>query len=275
MADTREPCKVTLEAASSSFAVHANSATCARACRRPLMLLPALLLPLFASAAAATAPSAPITVTGHAWAPFISPMGEPFRAHSPTDDTLADWFAQADRNHDAVLTVDEMVADAARFYSLLDSDHNGEIDPDEIANYEWEVAPDIQIMSKTRRAPGDASAPPRHEDAADDSGDRRSRSAAHDTYLAGSGGLQGAARYGLLNIPEPVAAADSDFNRGISLAEFEQAAVARFALLDRAHSGRLTLAQLQAMRPAITVNRHKKRATDAADTRVGNPLPGN
>ena len=36
---------------------------------------------------------APITVTGHAWAPFISPMGEPFRAHSPTDDTLADWFA--------------------------------------------------------------------------------------------------------------------------------------------------------------------------------------
>ena len=114
---------------------------------------------------------------------------------------------------------------------------------------------DIQIMSKTRRAPGDASAPPRHEDAADNSGDRRSRSAAHDTYLAGSGGLQGAARYGLLNIPEPVAAADSDFNRGISLAEFEQAAVARFALLDRAHSGRLTLAQLQAMRPAITVNR--------------------
>ena len=119
------------------------------------MLLPALLLPLFASAAAATAPSAPITVTGHAWAPFISPMGEPFRAHSPTDDTLADWFGQADRNHDAVLTVDEMVADAARFYALLDADHNGEIDPDEIANYEWEVAPDIQIMSKTRHAPGE------------------------------------------------------------------------------------------------------------------------
>ena len=128
------------------------------------MLLPAILLPFLASAAAATAPSAPITVTGHAWAPFISPMGEPFRAHSPTDDTLADWFAQADRNHDAVLTVDEMVADAARFYALLDADHNGEIDPDEIANYEWEVAPDIQIMSKTRRAPGGASAPPSHSD---------------------------------------------------------------------------------------------------------------
>ena len=38
------------------------------------------------------------------------------------------------------------------------------------------------------------------------------------------GGLQGAARYALLNIPEPVAAADTDFNRGITLEEFRQAA---------------------------------------------------
>ena len=71
-----------------------------------------------------------------------------------------------------------MQADAARFFAALDTDHNGEIDPDEIANYEWEIAPDIQVMSKTRRAPGEVaatSAPPLREDR--ESGRRRSRAA--------------------------------------------------------------------------------------------------
>ena len=73
------------------------------------MLLPAIILSLLASAAPEQpSPSSPILVTGHAWAPFISPMGEPFRARSTAEDTLAKWFAQADRNHDGVLTVDEI-----------------------------------------------------------------------------------------------------------------------------------------------------------------------
>jgi EF hand len=235
---------------------------------------PAFILPLLAAAATPDAKSAPINVVGHAWAPFISPMGEPFRARSVTDDTLADWFARADRNRDGMLTADEMQADAERFYALLDTDHNGEIDPDEIANYEWEIAPDIQVMSKTRRAPGEVAASPRplHEDK--DSGRRRSRAAKEEEANLGiGGGLQGAARYGLLNIPEPVAAADMDFDRGISLAEFRQAAVTRFALLDSGHSGRLTLTQLQGLRAAALADGRRKRSKDAADTRVGNSLP--
>ena len=106
----------------------------------PLPLLLALLAPVSTS---------PITVTGHAWAPFISPMGEPFRARTATDDTLADWFIQADRNRDGMLTADEMRADAERFFARLDTNHDGELDPDEIANYEYEIAPDIQVMSST------------------------------------------------------------------------------------------------------------------------------
>src|SRR5690348_7677620 len=97
--------------------------------------------------ALAPASSPPITVTGHQWAPFISPMGEPFRAHTPTDDTLADWFYRADANRDGVLTADEMVADAQRFFARLDTNHDGIIDPDEIAQYEYEVAPEIQVRS--------------------------------------------------------------------------------------------------------------------------------
>ena len=237
------------------------------------MSVAALILPFLAAAAPAPA-SGPITVTGHAWAPFISPMGEPYRAHSPTDDTLANWFARADRNRDGLLTADEMQADAERFYAVLDADRNGDIDPDELANYEYEIAPDIQVMSKTRAAPGTVAPRPPETRAEGDSGRRRH---GHDdddfSSLAIGGGLQGAARYGLLNIPEPVAAADTDFDRGISLAEFRQAAISRFALLDASHSGKLTLNQLQALRPVISRNGRARRIKDAADTRVGNPLP--
>src|SRR5690348_7357359 len=95
---------------------------------------------LLAFLAVPTPDTRPIMVTGHAWAPFISPMGEPFRAHTPTDDTLADWFTQADRNRDGSLTPAEMQADAERFFAKLDTDHNGEIDPDELAHYEYDVA---------------------------------------------------------------------------------------------------------------------------------------
>jgi hypothetical protein len=229
-------------------------------------MLAVVALPLLAAAAAPA--SAPITVTGHAWAPFISPMGEPFRARSATDDTLARWFAQADRNHDGNLSADEMVADAERFFATLDADHNGEIEPEELANYEYEIAPDIQVMSKTRPAPGAARPKPESGKSR-----RRQEDQMEEAALALRGGLQGAARYGLLNMPEPVAAADADFDRGISLAEFRQAAIARFALLDSAHSGGLTLAALEALRPIVAADGRRKRPKNAPDARVGNPLP--
>jgi Ca2+-binding EF-hand superfamily protein len=237
------------------------------------------LLALTSAAEAQISPKQPITVTGHNWAPFISPMGEPFRARTATDDTLARWFTQADRNHDGVLTPDEMVADAERFFATLDTNHDGEIDPDELAKYEWDIAPDIQVMAKTRRGPGGPAPTAQSDDplgaAAYDrprQGRRRDTGDELDGSLAIDGALQGAARYSLLNIPEPVAAADTDFNRLITLEEFKAAALERFQLLDTAHQGRLTLAQLEAMRPSSD-GRRPKRKRDAPDARIGNPLP--
>jgi Ca2+-binding EF-hand superfamily protein len=230
---------------------------------------------LMLAVAPAVPPSTPITVTGHPWAPFISPMGEPFRAHNTSDDTLAAWFRKADRNHDGVLTADEMVADAERFFATLDLNHDGEIDPDEIDHYEWDVAPEIQVNSRTRRPPGQpapAALPTDDDEPLVEH--RRKRGSEYDPSLGLHGELQGAARYGLLNIPEPVAAADADFNRAISVEEFRQAAVERFQLLDAAHQGRISLEQLQAMRQALQsaadLRRHQKNARDA---RVGNPVP--
>jgi hypothetical protein len=75
-------------------------------------------------------------------------------------------------------------------------------------------------------------------------------------------------------MPEPVAAADTDFNRGVTLEEFRQAAIARFQMLDTGHRGSLTLAQLQAMRPQPSEKGQRRtRREDANDTRLGNPLP--
>ena len=234
-------------------------------------------------ALAQVTPKAPITVTGHQWAPFISPMGEPFRARTPTDDTLADWFYKADRNRDGVLTAQEMVADAERFFATLDTNHDGQIDPDELAQYEYDIAPDVQVMSRTRRPPGAPAAVAKSPDSDEIDSEkderqrrdrRRDRADDMDGSLGIGGALQGAARYGLLDMPEPVAAADTDFNRAITLEEFKAAALARFQLLDRAHRNQLTLAELEAMRPVIPVNGHRaKRNPNAPDVRLGNPLP--
>jgi Ca2+-binding EF-hand superfamily protein len=236
------------------------------------MPLAALIVPFFIAAA-----DAPISVVGHAWAPFISPMGEPFRARSRDDDTLATWFRQADRNHDGTITPEEMQADAERFFATLDSDHNGEIEPEELAHYEYEVAPDIQVMSKIKRAPGDPVPAARRDSGGRDDGHKRSRrerNGEENAQLGIGGGLQGGARYSLLNIPEPVAAADGDFDRGISLAEFRQAAAARFVLLDAKRQGRLTLEGLEPIRAAAWATAQRPKAKkNATDARVGNPLP--
>jgi Ca2+-binding EF-hand superfamily protein len=227
-----------------------------------------LLAGLLILAAGAPPADAPINVVGHAWAPFISPMGEPFRARTASDDTLARWFSQADRSHDGALTPGEMQADADRFFALLDIDGDGEIGPDELVAYEWELAPDVQVNAKLRRTPAEAVASPAEERP----NERRRREDRDSNWM--NEGLQGGARYGLLNMPEPVAAADADFNRGISRAEFRQAALERFQLLDSGKSGQLTLPGLEALRATVLANlkqRTPKKGTP--DSRVGAPLP--
>jgi Ca2+-binding EF-hand superfamily protein len=243
------------------------------------MLVSALLLPILAAAAPATVPprppaQQPIVVTGRGGVPFISPMGEPIRARTPNEDTLARWFSQVDRNRDGFLTPDELQADAEQYFAILDTNHDGQIDPDELVHYEWTVAPEIQVNSRLRRAraPGD---PPPKADAearADEHPDGHERPD-RDRYKVDRG-PQGAGRYALLNLPEPVAAADADLNRAITLQEFRQAALDRFALLDKTHQGRLMLQELEALKPVLTVNgKPPKHRDDEPDNRVGIPLP--
>ena len=200
------------------------------------MVLAPLLLSLAAAQAPAAAPvsaqpAAPQYSSRRGGRLFISPMGEPFRPTGRDDDALADWFRQADRNHDGQLTLEEMQADADRFFALLDVNHDGEIDPDEITRYENVVAPEIASGHVDVAAFGSSE------------GGGFFRGGDTDQH-------QGAGRYGLLDLPEPVVSADSDFNRGVSLAEFRAAAGQRFLALDVDHKGYLTLPLLETIRPA-------------------------
>ena len=224
---------------------------------------------ILASAAQPEEPPKPITVTAYRWAPFLSPMGEPFRSRGPDDDPFARWFHQADDNRDGMLTADEMRADAERFFAALDGNGDGRIDSEERMKYESEIAPEVQVNSQWKRTRQDAQA---RSDDNRDRGDRRRRDNGIDGYQLD--GLQGAARYGLLNLPEPVAGSDANFDRFVSLDEFRRAASYRFQLLDSDRSGSLTLQNLVGLLPLRPQEgRRIKRPKNAVDTRIGVPVP--
>jgi hypothetical protein len=158
---------------------------------------------------------------------FLSPMGEPYRSPQPAADNVGTWFAAADRDGDRALDPAELREDAARFFGLIDTDRDGEIEMVEIARYENEVAPEVQVGLQMRST-----------GVGDWGGGRRRKVLVYDR------GLDGAGRYSFLNIPHPVMAADSDMNRGVSRAEFTQAAAERFARLDKDRDGRILRAEL-------------------------------
>lgn len=158
---------------------------------------------------------------------FMSPMGEPFRSADPAADNIATWFAGADRDRDGALAAGELQQDAARFFAALDGDGNGELSMAEIARYENEVAPEVQVGLQMRST-----------GVGDWQGGRRRRAIYYGK------GVDGAGRFSFLNIPHPVMAADADLNRGVTSSEFERAAAERFAALDKDRDGRLVRAEL-------------------------------
>lgn len=155
---------------------------------------------------------------------FISPAGEPFRAPVEAPYPVAVWFSAADANRDGALSRDEFVADAGRFFTVLDTDKDGVIDGFEVSAYERNIAPEILqgVNMPLGGGRGGRGGPP----GGGGDGPPRKRGG-----LVG-GALQGAAPYALLAEPQPVMGADADFNRRISREEAVKAAKSRFALLD-------------------------------------------
>ena len=181
---------------------------------------------------------------------FISPAGKPFRAAAGDPYPTAQWFAAADADHDGRLTRDELRQDAAAFFHEIDVNQDGVIDGDEVSRYEHVVAPEILglVADRGSGSPGAGG---------QGGGMGRGMGGGHGGGRRGggrSGGPaasgprearpQGAGLYGLINQPEPVAAADTDFNGRITLVELLAASDRHFAALDTAQAGFLTLSGL-------------------------------
>lgn len=190
---------------------------------------------------------------------FISPMGEPFRGTPGGPAPQDAWFDGTDANHDGALSEDEMIADAARFFAVLDVRKDGEIDPEDIERYETVLAPEIRTSGFGGGGGG------RRPGGRGHGGGRRGGHGGGGPGGIGPGGgdgedgsrpgrdpsigmKQGAARFGYLAYPEPVTVADRNLNRGVDPAEFAKAASQRFALLDANHDGKIEKSELPKLR---------------------------
>lgn len=217
--------------------------------RATTLLLIALPLPLAGPVMAAKPPklppNAPYCALPGTPQTFVSPMGEPFRAPAGQPYPSAAWAAAADTNHDGAIDRTEFLADAQRFFRMLDTDHDGRLTPEEITAYETDVAPEIALYRGRRLAPlgGERESGQRsHEDPLPDLlGIVPQRVSKNDD--SDYSGPMGAGRFTWLNIPEPVSATDADIDRLVSAAEFAAAAGRRYDTLS-AGRGPLKLADL-------------------------------
>jgi hypothetical protein len=192
------------------------------------MLRPVLIAAVLLAATSAAAQPGPHL--------FLSPSGEPFRG----GDGLAAWLAGADADHDGAVTSLEFRADAQRWFKVLDTNHDGVIDGFENQAYEQKVVPEITRLGF--EGGGGGRGKPDHG-----GGFRKGRG------FSGAGGgtpgmgREGAARFSLINEPQPISGADANLDSKVTEAEWTKAATRRFARLDKTGTGRLTL---ESLRPA-------------------------
>lgn len=198
---------------------------------------------------------------------FISPFGEPYQSQPGEPYPVAAWFATVDTNGDGRVTPAEFTADGQRFFAALDANQDGQIGQAEIVAYEAMIArlfaghhgPDSLGGG---RPGGPGTSGPRGGmggglGLADDQQQDGSMGRPGDFPRGGQDGdgphsgprggvveTSMLAMAGLLNVPEPVKAADLDVNQRITPQEWAQASDRWFRLLDKDKDGVLTLAEL-------------------------------
>jgi hypothetical protein len=168
---------------------------------------------------------------------FFSPSGQPFRGKPGEAYPVKTWFEAADADHDGKVSHDEF--DAMKFYGLLDVNHDGYINSPENTRYESQVAPEIQHMDPRILQPkirqGNSDSDPNF-------GADTSQSKGSGKYIKQ---IIGASQYGMIDEPQPVRAADANFDFRVSSDEWINASHQRFTILDLNGDGFLTPDELR------------------------------
>ena len=208
---------------------------------------------------------------------FVAPSGEPFRAPVGQPYPVATWFAGADANHNGKLDRSEFAADFERFFNVLDLNHDSVIDPAEVTHYERDVVPEVitggGFGAGVGRGPGLGGG-------RRPGGGRGGFGGGARGFAEGAGGLHGgqesgdgapkpplgepiagASFFGIINIPEPIAAMDINLDGSITRVEMLAAARRRFAILDTDSRGYVTLADLPRA-PAQSSGGRRRRGRD-------------
>ena len=191
---------------------------------------------LFAAASVLAAPAVAKNAV------YMSLMGEPFRTNAAGEEPFDQWFGLADENGDSAISRLEFRGDAEAFFSALDSNGDKVIDADEMRDYEH-LAP-----GRTRAAGGGAAELSSKRPTAKSSapvekgqvaivahGDAPSATRVHPSN----------ARTDYSAVPQPVAMADLNLDRRVTLDEFVKTAGKRFTNYDVDKDGRLTRKELK------------------------------
>jgi hypothetical protein len=205
---------------------------------------------------------------------FISPFGQPFRVKDDAPYPVVNWFKQADKNVDGKIDKTEFLGDAGFFFDALDVNKDGVLDTTEVARYERRIAPEILgFRVQISRAVGRGVAglhggrlwlaqggpagqgvmgalPP---DAAPEP------DAAAKIPHSIDESHNGASPFSFFDQPEPVTAADLDFNGYIKKKNFLRLAGVHFQTLDRKDQGFLTLGDLPKTHVQTVLERVKRR----------------
>jgi Ca2+-binding EF-hand superfamily protein len=173
---------------------------------------------------------------------YLSLMGEPFRRNAAGEDPFEQWFKLADTDGDGTISRLEFRADAQAFFTELDTNDDKVIDVDEMAAYE-QLAPSrtraaggaAPEISSARPTPKSSTPTQKGEVAVVATGDAPSATRIHP----GGGPVDYA------DLPQPVAMADLNLDRRVTLDEFMKTASKRFANYDVDKDQRLSRKELR------------------------------